>query len=184
MKFPGKKLFTQSHKGAKKFSMKNSLFLITLFIFILSGIFTCKNQQTEKAQYVHVTQFDPNRDTAKDIADAILEAKRTSRRILLDVGGDWCIWCHKLDSLFEEHNDTKQFLHDNFVVVKINYSKENKNEAVLEKYPKVEGYPHLFVLDTNGKLLHSQNTGDLESGDHHDRDKVFVFLKAWAPLNR
>ena len=69
----------------------------------------------------------------------------------------------------------------NFVVVKVNYSKENKNEKFLSQYPKIPGYPHLFVLESTGKFLHSQGSGDLESGDHHDHDKVFEFLKKWAP---
>ena len=68
----------------------------------------------------------------------------------------------------------------NYVVVKVNYSKENKNEAVLSRYPRIPGYPHLFVLNSNGKLLHSQDTGQLESGNHHDRDKVMAFLKQWG----
>jgi len=72
-------------------------------------------------------------------------------------------------------------MQDNFVVVKVNYSKENKNEKFLSQYPKVSGYPHLFVLEGDGKFLHSQDTGALESSDHHDRDKVFDFLKKWAP---
>ncbi len=126
-------------------------------------------------------KFDPTRDAAKDIADAVVLASRDSRRILLDVGGEWCIWCHKLDKFFNDNKDAAEFLHANFIVVKINYSKENKNEKVLSAYPPVKGYPHLFVLDSSGKLLHSQDTGKLESGDHHDHDKVLSFLKAWAP---
>ena len=129
----------------------------------------------------HPDKFDPGRDATKDIRDGVAEAKHSSRRVLLDVGGEWCIWCHRLDTLFAENPDLAGFLHGNFVVVKVNYSKENKNEEVLSHYPKVAGYPHLFVLDARGKLLHSQDTGELESGKHHDRDKVFAFLKKWAP---
>jgi thioredoxin-related protein len=128
-----------------------------------------------------MVKFDPARDAAKDIEDAIAEAKVSNRRILLDVGGEWCIWCHRLDDLFESEPELNKYLHDNFVVVKINFSKENENKEVLSKYPKVAGYPHFFVLNKNGKLLHSQNTGDLEAGKGHDRDKVFKFLKEWAP---
>jgi hypothetical protein len=66
------------------------------------------------------------------------------------------------------------------VVVKVNYSEENKNEAVLSKLPKIPGYPHFFVLDKDGKFLHSQGTGELETGDHHDHDKMIAFLKKWG----
>ena len=33
--------------------------------------------------------FDPKRDAAKDIENAIVKAKKESKRILLDVGGEW-----------------------------------------------------------------------------------------------
>ena len=51
----------------------------------------------------------------------------------------------------------------------------------LAQYPEIKGYPHLFVLDNDGKLLHSQFTGELEKGKGYDRKKFFEFLKAWAP---
>ena len=126
-------------------------------------------------------KFDPKRDAAKDIHAAVVQAKHAGKRVLLDVGGEWCIWCHRLDTLFATHPDLDEFLHKNFVVVKVNYSKENKNEKLLSKYPKIPGYPHIFILDNNSKLLCSQDTGELESGKGHDPEKVMTFLKKWAP---
>ena len=37
------------------------------------------------------------------------------------------------------------------------------------------------MLESDGKLLHSEGSGDLESGDHHDHDKVLAFLKKRVP---
>ena len=65
--------------------------------------------------------------------------------------------------------------------MKVNFSEENENKAFLAAYPEIKGYPHLFVLDADGKLLHSQFTGDLEKGKGYDRGKFFAFLKGWAP---
>jgi len=127
------------------------------------------------------TSFDPKRDADRDISNAVAEARQTDKRVLLDVGGGWCIWCHRLDTLFAKNPDLNQFLHKNFVVVKVNYSKENQNENVLSRYPKIPGYPHFFVLDKDGKLLCSQDTGELESGKGHDPEKVLSFLRRWAP---
>jgi thiol:disulfide interchange protein len=133
------------------------------------------------ALYVPVTRFDPARDAAKDILLAVTEARTTGRRVLLDVGGDWCIWCRRLDTLFTVHRELGEYRDAHFVVVKVNWSKENKNEAVLSRYPAVSGYPHLFVLENDGSLVHSQDTGALEKGKGHDPDKVMAFLKKWAP---
>ena len=33
--------------------------------------------------------FDPTRDAAKDIEQAMAKAARTGKRVLLDVGGNW-----------------------------------------------------------------------------------------------
>lgn len=85
-----------------------------------------------------------------------------------------------LEEFFQTNKDVTAFRDSKYVTVKVNYSSENKNETVLSKYPKIPGYPHIFVLDSNGKLLKSQDTGELESGDHHDHDKVMAFLKKWA----
>lgn len=123
--------------------------------------------------------FDPTRDSAKDIADAVKLATKQKKRILLDVGGNWCSWCHKLDDLFKGDKEIASML-KKYVVVKVNFSQENKNEAVLSKYPAISGYPHIFVLEKDGKLLHSQDTGLLESGDHHDPAKVKEFLNKWV----
>ena len=99
----------------------------------------------------------------------------------MDVGGDWCIWCRRLDSLFATHGDLEEFRDAHYVTVKVNWSQENKNETVLSKYPKIPGYPHLFVLESDGTLIRSQDTGELEKGKGHDPEKVMAFLRQWAP---
>jgi thioredoxin-related protein len=161
--------------------MKRRILAMVVLVSLASGLACAQAKLTPKDEGTQREKFDPKRDSEKDLQDAVALAGKTQQRILLDVGGEWCIWCHKLDKFFQDNNDVSKFLQENYIVVKVNYSKENKNEKFLSKYPQVKGYPHLFVLESNGKLLHSQDTGDLESGDHHDHDKVLTFLKKWAP---
>lgn len=129
--------------------------------------------------------FDPRRDAEKDLQEAIVRARHDRKMILLDVGGEWCIWCHRLDSVFTMNPDLAEYLRRHYVVVKINVSKENRNTEFLAKYPNIEGYPHIFVLDENGELLCSQDTGEFEYPEGyprkgHDKQKIFIFLKRWA----
>ncbi|MCX6134641.1 MAG: thioredoxin family protein [Ignavibacteriales bacterium] len=161
--------------------MKRRIIALIVFVSILSGFTVAQTKETPKEEGTQREKFDPKRDSEKDLQDAIVLAAKTHQRILLDVGGEWCIWCRKLDKFFQDNKDVSEFLHTNYIVVKINWSPENKNEKFLSKSPQVKGYPHIFVLESTGKLLHSQDTGALESGDHHDHDKVFDFLKKWAP---
>lgn len=125
--------------------------------------------------------FDPSRDAARDLQDAIAEAARSGKRVLVDVGGNWCGWCHEMERFIQAHPDLKALIDEHYVTVKVNYSPENENEAVLSKFPKIKGYPHLFVLDKDGKLLHSQDTVLLEDGkSSYVLEKFKEFLLKWA----
>ncbi len=134
----------------------------------------------DQANYVPVTHYDPKRDAQKDIRAAIAQAGRTHKRVLLEIGGEWCSWCHTLDSFFDSHPDLLAYREQHFITVKINYSDENKNEAVLSQYPEIPGFPHLFVLDQDGRFLHSEGTSQLENGRSYNLDKIFAFLRQWT----
>jgi len=86
-----------------------------------------------------------------------------------------------LDEFFDAHPDLLQYRADNYVFVKVNVSQENKNDEFLAQYPEISGYPHLFVLDSDGTFLHSQGTSELEQGESYNPAKFMDFLKTWAP---
>jgi thiol:disulfide interchange protein len=141
----------------------------------------CGEPAQETAKYEPVHDYDPRRDAAADIERAVAEAKRTKKNVLLEVGGKWCVWCRIMDSYFEANPDVLKLREDNFVTVKINFSPENENKEVLSKYGEIPGYPHLFVLDSEGKLIQSQGTGELEAGKSYDKEKFVGFLRKWSP---
>jgi len=126
--------------------------------------------------------FDPSRDAARDLDAALRIARASNRNVIVDVGGEWCSWCHIMDRFFAGDPDLDGLRDRNFVWLKVNYSKENPNEAFLRRWPRIEAYPHLFVLDSTGRLLHSQDTGLLESGKTYDAVAVHAFLVKWAPV--
>ena len=122
--------------------------------------------------------FDPTRDPAKDLEAAKAEAQKTGRRILLDVGGNWCSWCRLMDRWFKERPAIREARDKAFVVVPVNFSPENENKAFLSPYPKIDGYPHFFVLDADGKLVRDQSTGALEEGRGYSEAKMRAFIAA------
>ncbi|HEX8740377.1 MAG TPA: thioredoxin family protein [Casimicrobiaceae bacterium] len=125
-------------------------------------------------------KFDPSRDAARDVATAVALAKTAGKHVIVDVGGEWCPWCHILDRFVASHADVLARVRAHYVWVKVNVSKANRNELLLSRWPRVDGYPHLFVLDANGRLLHSQDTGPLEAGETYDEARVLAFLDRWA----
>jgi len=126
--------------------------------------------------------FDPTADPGADLEAAIQEAMTSGRRIILDVGGNWCGWCYLLHDYFETKTALKAYRDENFVWVRVNFGSQNRNEAFLSRYPEIRAYPHLFVLERDGTFLHSQETGVLEEGRGYNDEAMWAFLREWAPM--
>lgn len=134
--------------------------------------------------YVPVRTYDPSRNAQQDIEDARREAKRTSKRVLIQVGGNWASWCHIMDKFFLDHKDLADLRDANFVTVAVNVSKENQNRAALSRYPYITEYPQLIVEEADGTPLVSQKTSALEKGDTYDPEKMREFLLQWKPPDK
>jgi thiol:disulfide interchange protein len=112
---------------------------------------------------------------------AVEQATRDGKRIILVVGGEWCIWCKILQDFLILNRDVKQQWDDNYITIKVYFGPENQNQPFLSQFPEINGYPHLFVLDSDGSLLHSQRTAELESRESYSKKKVTKFLDSWRP---
>ncbi|MBK7865879.1 MAG: thioredoxin family protein [Ignavibacteriales bacterium] len=144
-------------------------YLMLLAVFVGMSVFA-------QSGNINREKFDPTKNPSEDLKIAVKTATAENKRILLDVGGEWCIWCHRIDEFIETNEDVKSSLTSAFVILKVNYSKENKNEEFLGKFPTIEGYPHFFVLENDGSLTVSQNTGDLEDGKSYSKEKFLEFV--------
>jgi thiol:disulfide interchange protein len=153
---------------------------LALSLLLCAGLAPLAARAPETAS-AQAGPFNPAADSFKDLEAAKAEARASGRRIILDVGGNWCPWCHRLHTFWDAQKDLKDQRDKGFVFVLVNFSKDNKNEAFLAQFPKVPGYPHFFVLDADGKLLQSQDTGILEEGKGYSAEKIAAFLKAWRP---
>jgi hypothetical protein len=132
------------------------------------------------SSYKPVTEFDAARDPARDLDEAVTEATKTKRRILLEVGGNWSLWSHIMDNAFDSHPDLREFRESHYVTMKVYFGKDNANAKFLGQFPRIPDYPHFFVLDSNGKFFHSQGTHGFESGRTYRANKIETFLKKWA----
>jgi thioredoxin-related protein len=135
--------------------------------------------QAEPDPIYLVAKYDIERDPSQDVADAARKASATGKRILLQVGGEWCSWCHLLDEFVHTNQAISASLQSNFLVLKVNYSTENNNADFLSKFPAIPGYPHLFVLDSDGSFLHSQGTEELEEGRGYSEQAFLAFIDKW-----
>lgn len=145
-------------------------------IFILVAISLNLSAQISKV-------YDPNANAQEAIEKAIKQAKNEGKHIFLQIGGNWCPWCIKFHRFVDSNAEIKNFVDANYVVVKVNYSKENKNLKILKSldYPQRFGFPVFVVLDKNGQRIHTQNSAYLEEDGSYSPKKVLLFYKQWSP---
>jgi len=156
------------------------IFIISLFV-ASSLIQTFAEESRELPLYSKV--YDDGRDPFKDAIAAIALAKASNRNVLLEIGGNWCTWCHKMDAFLAKNPDIYQALHNNFVLLKINVSDSNENDAFMKSLPPVLGYPHMYVSTSSGKMILSKDTAELLNNGNYSREQWQAFISKWQASN-
>ena len=157
--------------------------LSLLTLFAATTVFAAEPEYPKQGPDV----YDREADGTAQIAAALVQAKAEHKRVLLKLGANWCVWCHRLSATMHENQPVAQELADNFVLVLVDVNHRDgrsRNDTVNAQYgnPVQFGLPVLLVLDETGRLLTTQDTGALEDGGSaHDPAKVLAFLQTWAP---
>lgn len=125
------------------------------------------------------TTYDAKRDPYADTQAALKLARETNRKLLIEVGGDWCSWCHVLDRFLQDHSSVSARLHETFVLLKVNVSAVNDNARFMATLPPARGYPHMYITDSSGVVLHSQNTGQFLENKEYSEKQFVEFLDYW-----
>ena len=127
--------------------------------------------------------YDPAADAEQQIEQGIKKAKDQDKHVFVMIGGNWCPWCKRLNKFLTSNESVNKVLDDNYIMVKVNYSKENKNKKILSElgYPQRFGFPVLVILDEKGERIHTQSSVYLEEGKGYSEKRIKEFLKNWSP---
>lgn len=152
--------------------MKKSL--LTLLLCLLTAL----GAQAQTGKHVYDESIDP----MAQIDEALVTARESGRFVVCQLGGNWCKWCLAFADFIKTDEEIAQLINDNFVYIHVNLPERN-NEALIARLNKASrfGYPALVVLDTEGKVLHIQDSSFLEEGESYSHKKVLRFFKKWTP---
>lgn len=132
--------------------------------------------------------YDPTADAQADIDSLVRLANQDGKHIVIQAGGNWCVWCLRFNSYIHTTASVDELLKNNFHYYHLNYSPDNKNEHVFQRYApgkgEAYGYPFFIVLDTQGEVLTTRESGNLEDGTSYDEQKVLRFFQRWSPKNK
>ncbi len=155
--------------------------LVVLAASVVTGVAVggCDKAELNKA-LGRYRAYDPKASGKAQVAAAVVAAKASNKRVLVQFGGNWCGFCEALDHLIEQ-TPALQAAHDRYVAIHVD---AGNNADLNELYGKPFdlGFPVLLVLDSEGKLLHTQASTafQLPTSVGHDPTAVLAFLQAWA----
>lgn len=129
--------------------------------------------------------YNPKANAEADINKLIAQAKKEGKNIMIQAGGNWCIWCLRFNNFVQTTPELKETVDKNYLYYHLNYSPDNENPKVFAKYIDIKekmAYPFFMVLDKNGKLIHVlKDSSVLEEGKGYSAEKVKEFFNQWAP---
>ena len=159
------------------------IFVFVLFVALLS--LSAHAQTTLKKVYNE--EINP----MTQIDDALAQAKSSGKFVVCQVGGNWCPWCLRFADFVTKDTTISQVIDQNFVYIHVNYNprksqdaeKTAQTQSMLKRLdnPARFGFPVFVVLDSQGKVLHIQDSSFLEEGKSYNQAKVLRFLKNWTP---
>ena len=183
-----------AHTSSNRYT--SLLAAITLLAFAASGtILGCKSNQPASpaaaapsstrqpitpVPAVKKHLYSAEADPKAEIASALKEASVEHKRVILDFGGDWCGDCQVLDIYFHQ-SPNLELLDKNFLLVHVDIGRFDKNLDIPEKYniPLKKGVPALAVLNSDGKLLYSQQAAEFGDMRYMYPTSVTDFLNRW-----
>lgn len=135
--------------------------------------------------------YDETINPDVQITEAVVKAKQDGKFVVAQLGGNWCKWCIRFARFVEADPEIKSLVDDNYEFIHVNYNPRNEADN-LDKdatakalrrlgNPVRFGYPVLVVLDSEGNVIHTQDSGFLESGEGYDKEKVIRFFETWTP---
>lgn len=154
--------------------MKYTFLLIAGFLFIL---------KLDGQDMKNFKLYNPDENVDSALKIAVAAAKKENKHVFVQIGGNWCVWCARFNDFVTKDAKLDSAMNANYIVYHMNYSKENMNKPVLEKFgfPQRFGFPVFIVLDQKGKRLHTQNSAYLEEEKSYSHRRVLEFFDNWGP---
>ena len=159
------------------------IFVFVLFVALLS--------LSAHAQTALKKVYNEEINPMTQIDDALAQAKSSGKFVVCQVGGNWCPWCLRFADFVTKDTTISQVIDQNFVYIHVNYNprksqdaeKTAQTQSMLKRLdnPARFGFPVFVVLDSQGKVLHIQDSSFLEEGKSYNQAKVLRFLKNWTP---
>jgi hypothetical protein len=126
--------------------------------------------------------YDEQADAQAAVARAKVQARREHKRLLIDLGGNWCGDCRVLAGILDLP-ELKPFLAKHFVIVSVDIGRYDKNGDIAGHYgiTGLHGVPAILAVDpVHDRLLNRDRLSGLSDARTMAPQALADWLAQWA----
>ena len=132
---------------------------------------------------VEMNPYDETADANAAVAAAFARARHSRKRVMIDLGGNWCGDCVVLANIMQLP-ELKPFIAAHFEFVSLDVGRFDRNLQIPARFgitKRLEGVPALLIVEPNGKtLVDAGHVSALEDARHMTPQALADWLAQWA----
>lgn len=125
--------------------------------------------------------YNESADAERDLKAAFARARKNHKRVLIDMGGNWCGDCVVMANIFELP-EMKPFLEKHYEIVSVDVGRYKKNMQIPARYgvDLKGGVPAMLIVTADGKPVNPKELSALQDARHMTPQALADWLAKWA----
>lgn len=127
--------------------------------------------------------FAANADADAEVDAAFARARRDGKRVMIDLGGNWCADCRILAGLMELP-EMRAFLTSHYELVTVDVGRFNRNLQIPARFgitTRLEGVPAILVATPQGRLVNPGRVSAIQDTRRMTPQELADWLAQWTP---
>src|SRR4051812_33860109 len=136
----------------------------------------------EQLPVVTMQPYDEAANADVQVAAAFARAQKSHKRVLIDLGGNWCVDCIILAN-FLKLPEMRRFMAAYYEEVSVDVGRFNRNLQIPARFgvtKKLEGVPALLIATPEGKLVNGKDVFATASASEMTPRTVADYLAKYA----
>ena len=93
----------------------NNFIFIVLLIWTGTTINAQTSEEVQKERAGYEQPYHPEEDGDMRINQVLKQAKKEGKKVLVQIGGNWCVWCLRFNHLVTTPPELKQILNKTYI---------------------------------------------------------------------
>lgn len=126
--------------------------------------------------------YDTKANANAAVDAAFARARKSGKRVLIDLGGNWCGDCVVLAN-FMRLPEMKPFMAAHFEIVAVDVGRFDKNLQIPARFgitKRLDGVPTVIIAEPDGHFVNAGNTFALTDARHMTPQAIADWLAQWA----